>query len=72
MGELYREIGEIEDRLAELEYTNAVYSARLEKLKDFRRVTDIAEKKLGLVFPEKHVLRLNRKQQKLAKDDTKN
>lgn len=62
---LYRQIGVLEKRLNEMEHNNAQLNSKLEKLRDFQRISKIAREDLGLVFPEKRVLRLNEKQANL-------
>lgn len=62
---LYRQISELEKQLTKLEHANSQLNTRLGKLKDFRRISEIAKKDLGLVFPEKQIIHLDRKQNDL-------
>lgn len=69
---LYRQIGVLEKKLNEAEHNNAQLNSKLEKLRDFQRISKIAREDLGLVFPEKRVFHLNEKQTELIQKDQEN
>lgn len=69
---LYRQIGVLEKMLNEAEHNNAQLNSKLEKLRDFQRLSKIARENLGLGFPEKRVFQLNEKQADLIQKDQEN
>lgn len=67
--ETLRDIGRLEKQLQELEDRNAELEVTLAQLRDFRRISKIAQEQKGLGFPERITLTIPSEYAKLIKED---